>query len=82
MHGVSKRVQRTAWVYRDGRGRLGLVVRAWELGQFYELYCTTGPCSLAQSVAWLLSCLGDTGFESRLGWPFVFISPHPHVCKL
>ena len=40
MHGVSKRVQRTAWVYRDGRGRLGLVVRAWKLGKSYGLYCT------------------------------------------
>ena len=40
------------------------------------------PASLALSVAWLLPWLGDTGFVSRLGRPFIFISPHPHVCKL
>ena len=38
--------------------------------------------SLAQLVAWLLPWLGGTGFEYRLGWPFIFMSPHPRVCKL
>ena len=33
--------------------------------------------SLAQWVAWLLP-----GLESSLGWPFIFISSHPRVCKL
>ena len=30
---------------------------------------------LAQLVAWLFSWLGGTGFESRLGWPFI-----PYQC--
>ena len=29
------------------------------------------PASLAQLVAWLVSGLGGTGIESRLGWPFI-----------
>ena len=38
--------------------------------------------SLAQLVAWLVPRLSGTRFGSRLGWPFIFISPHPRVCKL
>ena len=33
-----------------------------------------GPDLLAQFVAWLFHWLGGTGFESRLGWPFIFNS--------
>ena len=40
------------------------------------------PASLDQLVAWLFHWLGGTGFESKLGWPFIFMSPHPRVCKL
>ena len=43
---------------------------------------TSEPALLAQLVAWLLHWLGGTGLESLLGWPFIFISPHPRACKL
>ena len=44
--------------------------------------CTQSPASLAQLVAWLFHWLDGTGFESRLGWPFIFMSPHPRVCSV
>ena len=40
------------------------------------------PASLPQSVAWSLPWLGGVGFQSRLGLPFIFISPHPRAFKL
>ena len=57
-------------------------MRSWHNTPLSTHPAISSPASLAQFVAWFFPWLGGTWFGSRLGWPFIFTSPHPRVCKL